>query len=247
MVLRVDKQRTSLVDNYLLTWVEAFIIDRKAGGMAKGTISFYNEKLRHFTDYCESQAVKSVIEITPALIREYLLFLESRHNPGGIHAHYRALRTFLFWWEEETEPENWKNPIRKVRAPKLVIEPIEGVSLETVRQLVKACKRGAFTGDRDIAILFCLFDTGARASEFLDLNLEDVNQARGEILIRKGKGRKPRCVYTGRTARKALRKYLKHRSDDCPALWVTNPHYGIGRLTYSGLRMMSLAGRNKPV
>jgi site-specific recombinase XerD len=108
-------QRTNLIDDYLLTWTEAFLIDRKARGMAKGTISFYVEKLRKFTDYCEVQQVKRVTQITPAFIREYLLYLETRHHPGSVHAHYRILKTFLFWWEEETEPENWRNPIRKVK------------------------------------------------------------------------------------------------------------------------------------
>ncbi|MCX6002699.1 MAG: hypothetical protein NTY79_09285, partial [Chloroflexi bacterium] len=37
--------------------------------------------------------------------------------------------------------------------------------------------------DRDTAILLCLLDTGARASEFLSVNLDDINQARGDILI----------------------------------------------------------------
>ena len=136
-------------------------------------------------------------QITPALIRQYLFSLEDRHNPGGIHGYYRTLRTFLYWWEEETEPEGWRNPIRKVKAPKLAAQPLEGVDVEAVRALAK----GATV--RDTAILYALMDTGARAREFLDLNLSDVNQATGEILIRSGKGRKPRYVFIGRTARKA--------------------------------------------
>jgi hypothetical protein len=47
------------------------------------------------------------------------LFLEAKgYNPGGIHAAYRTIRTFLNWWEQETEPEGWKNPIHKVRSTK---------------------------------------------------------------------------------------------------------------------------------
>jgi hypothetical protein len=33
-----------------------------------------------------------------------------------------------------------------------------------------------------------LLDTGARAQEFLNLNLEDVELATGSVLIRQGKG-----------------------------------------------------------
>jgi integrase/recombinase XerD len=237
MRLSTETQRTNLVDDYLLTWVEAFLIDRKARGTAAGTLVFYSQKLKQFTDYAEGQAVKNISQITPGTIREYLIFLErTGHNAGGRHAAFRALRAFLYWWEDETEPEGWKNPIRKVRAPKQTVEPIEGVSPETVLQLVKVCERGTFTGDRDAAILLALLDTGARAREFLDLNLEDINQATGDVLIRQGKGRKPRYVYLGRQSRRALRRYLKHRADDTAALWVTHPRYGTGRLGYDGLR-----------
>ena len=251
MHLTTDTQRTNLVDDYLEVWIEAFITDRRAGGLTAGTVRFYIQKLRKFTDYCEAQAVKHVSQITPTLIREYLLFLEKRHNPGGIHAYYRVLKTFLFWWEDETEPENWRNPIKKVKAPRVPQEPLEGVSLDTVMQLVKTCKRGTFTGDRDTAILLCLFDTGARASEFLSIILDDVNIASGDILIRSGKGRKPRYVYLGRQSRKALRRYLKHRRDDHPALRIIHPRFGTGRLVYDGLRSVikrrsKLAGIETP-
>jgi integrase/recombinase XerD len=102
--------------------------------------------------------------------------------------------------------------------------------------MVKACPHGTFTGDRDAAIILCLLDTGARANEFLSINLDDINQARGDILIRQGKGRKPRTVYIGKQSKRALRRYLNHRSDHNTALWVTRPGCGGGRLSYDGLR-----------
>ncbi len=76
-------------------------------------------------------------DLTPDAIRRFLLSLEETgHNPGGVHANYRAVRAFLRWYEDECEPENWKNPIRKVRAPKypeVVIDPIEVETWQTPR------------------------------------------------------------------------------------------------------------------
>jgi len=234
MQKQADTQRTlALFDDYLLTWMEGFLVDRKARGTAPGTLRFYQAKLRLFADYCEAQAVKNIAQITPGLIREYLLDLEREHNPGGRHAAFRTLRAFLYWYEAEAEPEGWKNPARKVKAPKVPTEPLEPVSFETISRMLRTCERGTFSGDRDAAILLCLLDTGARAAEFLDVNCEDVNQARGDMLIRQGKGSKPRTVYIGRQSRRALRRYLMSRHDDCPALWVTR--HG-ERLVYDGLR-----------
>jgi len=240
MSLITETQRTlsvSNVDDYLLNWLEAFLIDRKAEGVADGTLRFYRQKIKLFSDYCDAMTVKQISQITPSFLRQYLLYLEeSGHNPGGRHAAFRTIRAFFLWFEDEVEPQGWSNPISKVKAPKVPLEPLEPVSFETVAQMVKACPHNSFTGNRDAAILFCLLDTGARASEFLSVNLEDINQARGDILIRQGKGRKPRTVYIGKQSKRALRRYLNHRRDDSAALWVTHPRFGSERLSYDGLR-----------
>jgi integrase/recombinase XerD len=240
MSLMIETQRTlqvSNVDDYLLNWLEAFLIDRKAAGVANGTLRFYRQKIKLFADYCDAQAIKQISQINYSFLRQYLLYLEgSGHNAGGRHAAFRLLRAFFLWYEDEVEPQGWSNPIRKLKAPKVPVEPLEPVSIETISQMVKACPHNTFTGDRDAAILLCLLDTGARANEFLSVNLDDINQARGDILIRQGKGRKPRTVYIGKHSKRALRRYLNHRKDVSTALWVTHPRFGSERLGYDGLR-----------
>lgn len=241
MLKDTDLQRTQQafckIDDYLATWLEAFLIERKARGVSDGTLHYYRMKLRGFSDYCDNHALTNIHQLTPTFIRRYILWLEEQgHNPGGQHAHYRAIRAFLRWFENEVEPDDWKNPIAKVKAPKVPDEPLEPVSFDVVTKMLNACPRDTFTGDRDAAILLCLLDTGARAGEFLAVNLEDVNQARGDILIRRGKGGKPRSVFLGKKSRRQMRRYLKCRRDESPALWVTHPRFGSERLTYDGLR-----------
>jgi site-specific recombinase XerD len=217
--------------------MEAFLRDRKAQGMAAGTLRFYSQKLKLFLDYCEAYAIETIGQISSSFIRQFIQYLEETyHNPGGRHAAFRSLRAFLNWYENEAEPEGWSNPIHKLKAPKVPTEPLDPIPIEKVFRIVNICTKGTFSGDRDAAMLLCLLDTGARASEFLDMDLDDLNQARGTILIRKGKGGKPRMVYLGKKSRRALRKYLSHRKDDDSALWVTHPRYGSGKLSYDGLR-----------
>ncbi|MCJ7535218.1 MAG: tyrosine-type recombinase/integrase [Anaerolineales bacterium] len=239
MVVKEKSQRTltkfAEVD-HLETWLEGFMVDRKVQGMSPGTIGFYNEKLAKFLKFCDSQLITQVTEITPQTIREYLLALDKwGHNPGGIHAHYRAVRTFLNWWEDDVEPEGWKNPIRKVKAPRVGIEPLEPADIGDIKRILAICKRGEFTGDRDRAIILTLLDTGARAQELLDMDLDDLDLVLGSILIRHGKGRKPRTVYISKPSRKAIRAYLKSRIDNGSALWVSRNGE---RLKYMGLRSM---------
>jgi hypothetical protein len=53
--------------------------------------------------------------------------------------------------------------------------------------MVIASGKWTFTGARDIIFFLDPLDTGTRASEFLNMDADDVIQARGDILIQQGK------------------------------------------------------------
>jgi site-specific recombinase XerD len=77
--------------------LEVFLIDRKATGVAEGTLRFYRQKIKLFSDYCDDQAVKQIGQITPSFLRQYLLVLEVYgHNPGGRNAAFRLISAFFF-------------------------------------------------------------------------------------------------------------------------------------------------------
>ncbi len=235
-------------DDYLPILVKSFLIDRRTQGLSGGTIEFCRKKLKYFTDFCESQSLTQVTQLTSDFLRQYISLMQENHNPGGVHALFRALRAFLYWVEEEEIIPDWKNPMRKLKAPRVAIEPIVPVSLEDVTALLKTCKRGMFTGERDRSVLLTLLDTGVRAGEFCRLNLDDIDLGTGAIMIIQGKGRKPRVVFIGRRTRRAIRAYLRKRRDDSPALWVTRSGE---RMTYWALtgvmeRRAKLAGIQKP-
>lgn len=223
-----------LQDDLLSKWAESFLIDRKAKGLSPHSTRFYKVELTLFLRYCDGQVLSRIEQLTPDILRRYLLYLEENgRNPGGVHAAFRALRAFLLWYENETEPEGWKNPIRKVKAPRVAEEPIDPVSIETVKELIAACSGP--NGLRDKALLLFLLDTGARASEVCAVDLADIDLISGGVLIRSGKGGKPRTVFIGKKTKMAIRAYLKKRGDQHPALWTTDDG---DRLTYYGLNQI---------
>jgi len=161
-----------------------------------GTLAFYRNGLALFLNFCDTQVIKTLDELTPDSLRQYLFSLESSgHNPGGIHAYFRAVRTFLNWWEQEYEPEGWKNPIRKVKAPKLAQELLQPVSRDDFESLLATCDKDTWHGARDRAIFLTLLDSGLRASELTALNLTDLESSTGTLEVRRGKGRKPRVAF----------------------------------------------------
>ncbi len=223
--------------NEFVERVNAFLIDREARGLSPRTIGFYRDELRYLQMYLEGQGVDDVLEVTADLLREYILALKGHRNPGGVHAAYRATKVFFRWYEAEMEPESWKNPIAKVKPPKVPVEPMKPLGVPELKAMVDTCERKTFTGDRDRAILLALLDTGCRAAEFAALNVGDLNISTGTVAIRAGKGGKSRTVFVGAKARREILRYLKHR--DAPRLedplWITQEG---GRLTYSGLRQI---------
>jgi len=141
-----------LQQDYLPILVESFLIDRRSQGLSSETISFYTKKLKYFLKYCEGQALTQVSQLTSDLIRRYILEISETHNPGGVHACFRPLRTLLYWIEdEEIMPQGWKNPIRRVKAPKLPTDPIEPISMEDINLMLGICE-GNFSGQRDMGV-----------------------------------------------------------------------------------------------
>jgi integrase/recombinase XerD len=212
--------------------ITAFIIDRQSQNLAKSTIIFYREKLKYFTDFCKAHSIKTVSQITPNILRVFFVSLQDNHTPGGLLNIYAAVRSFLRWVEsEEIMPEGWKNPVNKTRPPKVPFSPLEPISLQDVAKLIEV------SGRRNAAIFYVLLDSGCRSKELLEMNKSDLNVLSGEILIRKSKNGKSRIVYIGSRTRKAVRSYLKERTDSNDALWITQ---GGDRLQYFGLREILL-------
>src|SRR5271157_1013226 len=149
---------------------KAFIIDRKSQNLAKGTIEFYTLKLNRFIKYCKSKSIYRMDKITPEIIRLFLLDLPN--SEGGKAAFYRSVKAWLLFFENEFEPENYRNPIKKVKPPKKSVEPIEGISISDFNKLVECCDNKSFFGIRDKTILLVLLETGIRASELCNLKIE---------------------------------------------------------------------------
>lgn len=235
--------------DWLEDWAGEFIKAKKIEGLSPNTLRIYKQQLKHLLTFRRGQMLEQVSQITASDIRNFLLWLgEDGHNPGDQHVAYRILKTFLRWYDLEAELDNWRNPIARVKAPRLVEEPLEPVALEDVRAMVATCDE-SFLGKRNRAILLFLLDTGLRARELLSIHLDDINLITGYVFLRRGKGGKPRTVFIGKGTKKVVRVYLRERDDKLEFLWVTDDKKK--QLAYGGLRALlerhaKLAGIDAP-
>jgi hypothetical protein len=56
-------------ETHLVTWLEVFLIDRMAQGLARRTIEFYQAKLKNLPYFCEILAISYIDQIDLNTVR----------------------------------------------------------------------------------------------------------------------------------------------------------------------------------
>jgi integrase/recombinase XerC len=185
-------------------------VERGASG---DTIRSYRSDLVQFYGYArtarpvEGRTI-SPGDIDPMTIRGYLAWLDRKGEKKSSLA--RKLATLRSWYRFLMRDELVSvNPAEEVRTPKLA-QTLPCVLTKEDAEALMECPEGGTTGARrDRAILETLYSTGARVSELVGLNVEDMNLNDGLVRLR-GKGRKERVVPIGEVAVEAIREYREH-------------------------------------
>jgi site-specific recombinase XerD len=212
-------------------WVIGWITAKRAEGRSAGTLKGYRDKVEGFLSFCAERNIRTIDAIDASLIREWVLSLAERHKPSTVNNYFRALRTWFYWYEVEIGDPTFRNPMRKVKPPKVPDELQDPVELRDVHAMIETCGNDR-RGVRDRAILRALLDTGARASELCSLDLADFDSPTGDLAIRRGKGGKGRHAFLGQNARRAVRAWIKKRGPELGPLFWGWTHE---RLHYRGL------------
>lgn len=208
-----------------------FLTDCQVRNLSPGTVTIYRRHLQDFASWLG----RPLSEATPDDLRAYFLSLRERRNPGGQHQAFRTLRRFYRWLLSEGIIA--QNPMQRLKAPRVPEQPLDPVPLDTVQAMLKACRGKRLTDLRDAALILALCDTGARASELLSANTGDCDLSTGAILLRETKMKRPRVVFLGKRARKALLAYLRARKTQHPTEPLFTSDEGT-RLSYWGLRQI---------
>lgn len=214
--------------------LQAFLLDAQARNLAPGSVRFYEQKLTPLVAFLEGCGVRHTEDVQAGDLRQWLVRLQQAgHTPAGVHAFYRSAKAWFSWLTAEEVIS--ASPMARLRSPRVPEEQLEPVTVDQVRALLAVCDPKGATGARDRAILLGLWDTGCRASELAALDVGDVDLATGAVVVRRGKGRKPRVTFLGVRARRELLRYLRTREGAGPTAPLFATVDG-GRLKYTGLR-----------
>jgi integrase/recombinase XerC len=213
--------------------IAAFIRDKKLRGLRPRSVEYYTSELDLLARYCASIDIDRTINISSDDLRNYFVKLSSTRGAYGVHASYRAIKVFMRWYAVEYEPAGWRIPIYKVSPPILPKDPLPPVDLGVIKSMLAQCDQSTYLGKRDHAMILTLLDTGVRSSELVGMDTDDFDFTTVAIILKaeRTKTRKRRVVFVGDRSRKAIRKYLKERKDNDPALWVKEDGKRIQRST----------------
>jgi integrase/recombinase XerC len=202
------------MENHVRAFV-AFLADER--GASPQTIRAYRSDLRQFLAFAATVRPAGK-PLTPAgvdamLVREYLYWLDRRQEQKSSMARkLAALRTFYRFLNRHTD--GGSNPAAEVRTPKLPQRLPRVLTKDDAGALMEFPEGDGLAARRDRAILETLYSTGARVSELVGMNRQDLDARDGLVRLR-GKGRKERIVPIGDVALEAVREYhaaLRRRS-----------------------------------
>jgi integrase/recombinase XerD len=217
----VQPQRNRLTTPQAL---DGFLLALAAEGRSRKTLADYRYSIGLLVAWLHAQGrgEAAVDDVTTEDVRRFFADIRQRQPPLGaktIKNVDTALRSFWTWLGHEFGLRHiLKGAIKR---PKANPPAFQLPSREQIDALLKACdrtrparseRRKSYrtrrpTARRDRAIILTLLDTGLRAQELCSLTLADVDLETGGILVRHGKGDKPRMVYAGKATRRALWRY----------------------------------------
>jgi len=217
--------------------ISGFILARTADGYSPHTLADYNHTLRILQIYTTDVELST---IDTGLLRSFFAYLRkdyqpkrSSGDPAPLSNHTLAnmwcgVRSFFKWCAAEQLGAT--RPDVAIQRPQFTPPEVAPFTEAEIAQLLTAAEysaeaqthgRAAFrmrrpSAARDRALILLLLDTGLRVSEVGRLCVRDVDMASGEVTVtpyQSGRKSRGRHVYLGKSARRALWRYLGGRAE----------------------------------
>lgn len=192
----------AVVRDSVAAYLDHLAVER---GTARNTLDSYARDLRRYAEHLAARGITDLAAVTEPVVADFLASLRERGLAASSAARtlvaVRGLHRFAH--REGLAPTD---PARDVHPPTPPRRLPKALPVDDVLRLLDTA------GDtpaalRDRALLELLYSSGARISEVVGLDVDDVDAAERTVLL-DGKGGKQRVVPVGRPALAALDAYL---------------------------------------
>lgn len=191
------------VQDVVVGYLDHLAVER---GISRNTLESYTRDLRRYTEHLAGHGVTELADVTEARVGEFLAVLREDGLAASSAARtlvaVRGLHRFA-----HREGLVAVDPARDVHPPSPPRRLPKALPVDDVLRLLDTHKGQEPRALRDRALLELLYSTGARISEVVGLDVDDVDAVERTVLL-DGKGGKQRIVPVGRPALAALDAYL---------------------------------------
>ncbi len=173
-------------------------------GLSKHTTAAYRRDLTGYLAVLDARGVTDASAITGDDVAAFRTALADRGlAPASVARHLSAVKALHRWLVDERVAV--EDVAKDQRPPKQPSRLPKAISVSQMQRLLETVSGDDPASLRDRALLELLYATGARISELIALDVDDV----GESLVKvTGKGAKQRLVPVGSFARAALDAWL---------------------------------------
>jgi len=178
-------------------------------GLAANSVAAYRRDLNKFALFLNNKALS---EVDPGTINEFETSLrEAKLSVASINRMDSTLRSFFKHLQQEY---GYADPTLEIAPKKSARRLPKALTISQIVSMIDAAYReGQPITARDQAMLELLYSSGARVTELIGINLNDLSSIQSDdgvvtTLKLRGKGAKERMVPLGSFASKAIENYL---------------------------------------
>lgn len=192
-------------------------------GRAQNTLRSYRLDLGRYLDHLDHLGRAELTQVAEADVAAFVTALRTGERPLAASSAARALAAVRglhrFALHEGLTPTD---VAAGVAPPALGSRLPSALTVDQVDQLLAGCVSDGPVGLRDRALLELLYSTGARISEVVGADLDDLDPDARTILLH-GKGNKQRIVPVGRPALAAVDAYRVRARPDLAGRGTGSP------------------------
>lgn len=218
----------------LVVMMEGHLVWMQTQNFSADTVSTRRTTIGYFLDWCGDRSIEDPASITRPVLESYQRSLFHHRKANGQpltfrtqNQRLRALKSLFKWMTRQNHILH--NPASELLLPRLDSRlPKYVLTAAEAEQVLQQPSVNNPEGLRDRAMLETFYATAMRRMELVNLHVWDIDEERGTVMIRQGKGKKDRHIPIGERALQWIAKYIADarphlltRSDD-GTLFLTN-------------------------
>jgi|APSaa5957512622_1039677.scaffolds.fasta_scaffold15199_3 integrase/recombinase XerD len=206
--------------NIVLGFFKDYLVSTK--GLAVNSVSSYSDCMRLLFIFAAKKLNKKIENLemenlTDEVIIDFLNYLEKERNnlPQSRNQRLVIIKTFFsFIAGKCPELIHVAERIAEIACKKVETKIISPLTEDELKLFFERINTDTTKGIRDLMIFRLMYNTGARVSEIINIQLSDMSLDSGGTLVLHGKGNKERIVVLFKETIDLIKKYLTLRESE---------------------------------